>query len=236
MRTVRPQLKGRCNFCGATYTRLAMARHVEVCIGRWKGDQLETSGTREELLHLAVKGDNGRFTYWMYVQGNADMTLKDLDAFLRDTWLECCGHLSQFTISGVNYSIDPDPDTEDRSMKAKLGDVLRVGETFTHEYDFGTTTVLTLKVISTRQASAERRRRKIVALARNDSPQITCDVCDRRKATEVCAQCIWGGGKAWFCDNCAPKHRCVREVGEEMLRPVVNSPRVGLCGYTGHVE
>jgi len=33
----------------------------------------------------------------------------------------------------------------------------------------------------------------------------------------------------WLCDECAPKHKC----GEDMLLPVVNSPRVGKCGYTG---
>lgn len=235
MGIVGPELKGRCNFCGGTLTCAGMARHVKVCMGRWKGKPLKASlsGAREKLLDIQLKGDNGLFTYWMYIQGNADTTLKDLDAFLRDTWLECCGHLSQFTINGVNYSSNPDPDLGDRSMKAKLGDVLREGETFNHEYDFGTTTTLALKVISARQASAERRKRKIMTLARNDSPRITCNACNSEKATEVCSQCIWEGGKAWLCDNCAPKHKCAREDGEEMLLPVVNSPRVGLCSYTG---
>ena len=36
-------------------------------------------------------------------------------------------------------------------------------------------------------------------------------------------------GEGWVCDECAPKHKC----GEDMLLPVVNSPRVGMCGYTG---
>jgi hypothetical protein len=120
----------------------------------------------------------------------------------------------------------------DRSMKAKLGDVLREGEAFTHEYDFGTTTALDLKVEAARQASSERGRKKIMVLARNNSPQITCDACNNKKATDVCSRCLWEGRKAWLCDNCAPKHKCVREDGEELL-PVVNSPRVGICGYTG---
>lgn len=229
MRTVTPRLKGRCSFCGESLTCAAMARHLKVCRDRWKGKQPKTplSGPTEKLLDIAVKGDNGLFTYWMYIQAKADATLKELDTFLRDTWLECCGHLSQFTINGVDYSIHPEPDMGDRSMNAKLGDILREGETFTHEYDFGTTTALGLKVMSTRQASAERRKRKIIPLARNDSPQITCDACNSRKATDVCSQCIWEGGKAWLCENCAPRHKCVKEDGEGMLLPVVNSPRVG---------
>jgi len=89
-----------------------------------------------------------------------------------------------------------------------------------------------LKVEAARQASSERGRKKIMVLARNNSPQITCDACNNKKATDVCSRCLWEGRKAWLCDNCAPKHKCVRKDGEELL-PVVNSPRVGICGYTG---
>ena len=46
-----------------------------------------------------------------------------------------------------------------------------------------------------------------------------------------CAQCIYEGG-GWLCEACAKSHEC----GEEMLLPVVNSPRVGTWGYTGPAE
>lgn len=32
-----------------------------------------------------------------------------------------------------------------------------------------------------------------------------------------------------LCERCAEKHHC----GDEMWLPVVNSPRTGMCGYTG---
>ena len=232
---MRPQLKGKCRFCGESFSRAAMAIHVNICRDRWNGDRLKTpsSGAAERSFDVAVIGDSWLFTYWMYIQANEDTTLRELDAFLRDTWLECCGHLSQFTINEVNYSINPVPGTGDRSMKAKLGDVLREGAIFAHDYDFGTTTTLDLKVVSARQASSARGKRKIMVLARNDSPEIACDACKSKIATNVCSQCIREGRKAWLCDNCSPKHKCVREDGEEMLLPVVNSPRVGICGYTG---
>ena len=44
----------------------------------------------------------------------------------------------------------------------------------------------------------------------------------------VCTECVFDDG-GWLCETCAVKHEC----GEEMLLPVVNSPRVGMCGYTG---
>jgi hypothetical protein len=62
---------------------------------------------------------------------------------------------------------------------------------------------------------------------RNTPPLILCNVCGK-PATEVCAQCIYDG-EGWLCDDCAVEH----EGGEEMLLPVVNSSRVGMCAYTG---
>jgi len=35
---------------------------------------------------------------------------------------------------------------------------------------------------------------------------------------------------AFFCDAHADEHRCD---GEEAILPIVNSPRMGVCGYTG---
>jgi hypothetical protein len=33
----------------------------------------------------------------------------------------------------------------------------------------------------------------------------------------------------FFCDKCGKKHKS----HDEMFLPVVNSPRMGVCGYTG---
>ena len=52
--------------------------------------------------HIAVEG---RYDprYWMHLEMPMNLDLRALDRFLRDTWLECCGHLSAFCISGVTY-------------------------------------------------------------------------------------------------------------------------------------
>jgi hypothetical protein len=47
-------------------------------------------------------------------------------------------------------------------------------------------------------------------------------------ATAVCAQCLYES-KGFCCGAHAPDHDC----GEDMLLPVVNSPRMGVCGYSG---
>ncbi len=112
----------------------------------------------------------------------------------------------------------------DEGMDVALGKVLSVGAKFHHEYDFGTTTELTLKAISERRGKTSSK--SIRLLARNDPPLITCGSCGKA-ATKVCSQCDYSH-KSWLCDECAGEHEC----GEEMLLPVLNSPRIGMCAYT----
>jgi hypothetical protein len=147
--------------------------------------------------------------------------LKVLDKFLRGVWLECCGHLSAFEIDGVEYHSMPEGE---KGMHFKLSRVLNPGMEFYHTYDFGTSTELRLRVISERMG--ERGKEKVRVLARNDAPDIRCG-CGK-KAKWVCPVCFYEED-AWFCDDCAKEHEC----GEEMLLPVVNSPRCGVCGYEG---
>ncbi|MBI3469116.1 MAG: hypothetical protein HY000_39430 [Planctomycetes bacterium] len=112
----------------------------------------------------------------------------------------------------------------DEDMNVPLGGILRPDTKFYHEYDFGTTTELALRVMATREGKPPRQA--ITVLARNESPNIPC-ACGKR-ATQVCCCCAYEAS-GWVCDACASEHEC----GEEMLLPVVNSPRVGMCGYTG---
>ena len=110
-------------------------------------------------------------------------------------------------------------------MDMELYKVLAPGLKFFHEYDFGTTTELVLKVIAEHERAPGRNLIRL--LARNEPPQLLCIACGKI-ATRVCTQCIYEG-KGWLCDECAPEHEC----DEAMLLPIVNSPRVGMCAYGG---
>ncbi|MHB0868836.1 MAG: hypothetical protein ACYC5J_05210 [Chloroflexota bacterium] len=228
---IRRLSRGKCSYCGAGYTRAGMTRHLESC--KVRRAALEAlagprKGRRTKMLHLVVAG---RYLpeYWMHLEAPAGATLVDLDDFLRETWLECCGHLSAFTIDGRDYMSVLDEDfffeLDELDMEVALGKVLRLGTSFLHRYDFGTTTELALRVVSERMGHVEADLVRV--LARNDPPETACDSCGK-SAAWVCAQCIYDG-VGWLCDDCAGKHEC----GEGMLLPVVNSPRVGMCGYTG---
>ncbi len=230
-----PRSTGVCLMCGRTVGRASMARHVEAHLTEGAGPAAKGTRPRKTPpngFHISVDCPDAP-AFWLHLDAPARATLADLDACLRRTWLECCGHMSAFEIRGVRYETEPwESNLPVKGMESALGEVLAPGLAFTHEYDFGTPTVLRLRVVSMRTAGRRRRGgwRNIKPLARNDPPRPVCSACGAA-ATRVCPQCAFDGDP-WLCDGCAPDHEC----GEEMLLPFVNSPRCGVCGYTGELE
>jgi hypothetical protein len=160
----------------------------------------------------------------MHVAVPVTAPLSQLDHFLRHTWLECCGHLSAFDIGDQHYASDPRDGA--MSMKARLSQVLAVGMKFSYEYDYGSTTALVLEAVALHDQGTPKGA--VELLARNEAPQVSCRRCGSQPATQICTECEWNE-RGWLCQACAVAHEC----GDEMCLPVVNSPRVGVCGYTG---
>jgi hypothetical protein len=209
------KMEGTCSFCNGTFSKKGIKKHLDSCGERNK--HLSQLGERKSsaeatIMHFLVEG-SWNPQYWMHIEMPGAAKLGELDQFLRDTWVECCGHMSAFTIEG-----------EEPSMSSPLYKVVS-RKSFRYEYDFGSTTELKLKLLAQRKGKIGNPR--ISILARNIEPFIPCGNCGK-KATHVCSECRYDR-EGWLCDSCAAKHAC----GEEMLLPVVNSPRVGECGYTG---
>jgi hypothetical protein len=230
----RPISKGKCQLCEATVSKTAMTRHLATCLqdqeaaGQASG---KAAGQKTRLFHLVVEG-KGRPEYWLHLEVPARATLRDLDDFLRHIWLECCDHMSAFDLEGTRYSVClPKYDffgirSEDRDMQVPLEQVLHPGLKGSYEYDFGSTTMLTVKVLSERDG-LRAQTDAVRLLARNEPPLIPCGSCGK-PAAYVMVEEAWDPS-GWLCAKCARKHRC----DDEGSLPVVNSPRVGVCGYTG---
>ena len=179
----RQTSKGICTFCHGEFSKSAMTRHLETCEQRAiteakAGSKQKVQSTRK--LHLVVEGRDLPM-YWMHLEIPASSTLSTLDQFLRNTWLECCGHLSAFEIGGVRYAVDAgmydDCDMGEKSMRVRLEKVLSPGQTCSYEYDYGTMTELKLRVIS--EYEVETKGKAIQVLARNIPPVILCEVCGK---------------------------------------------------------
>lgn len=208
------QSSGTCALCDESFPKASARRHLTAC-------PLRTEGT-QRCLRLVVEGGP---RYWLHVEASVGSPLGDLDAFLRETWLECCGHLSEFEIEGKRYTAGP-PEAGERGMEVTLEAVLRPGLRFGHRYDFGSTTELSIKVLAELQGRGGNPSVRI--LVRNIPPLFPCMSC-QKPATLICTECCLDQNHGPLCASCGKRHRC----GEEMLRPLVNSPRAGVCGYSG---
>ena len=219
---------GTCSLCGKDFSRLFMTRHLITC--SLPGPKLlavspPAKQMSKRSFHLFVDARYAK-AYWMHLAVPVEAPLHVVDAFLRQIWLECCGHLSAFTIEGGRYSSEPMGEFEESGMGVRLSRILRPGMVFSYEYDFGSTTELTLKVLGLRDLEGPRGVVKL--LARNHPPAVACDRCGRQPATEICIECACED-QGWLCASCAEAHEC----SSEMRLPVVNSPRTGVCAYAG---
>jgi len=218
--------EGICRFCLKKYSGAGMGRHLAACKARQEKNALEIKKGRKKHKIYHIKITEYKW-YWLHIDIAASATLADLDVFLRGIWLECCGHMSAFTIRGVRYE-DQSPSDEfsfwdipSESMNTRLDAVLNVKDKFSYEYDFGSTTYLEGQVLGAREGYLGKN--KIRILARNNAYAFACDHCGK-PAVGTCAEC-----EEFVCDQCLESHAC----GEEMVLAVVNSPRMGVCGYGG---
>jgi len=221
--------KGTCKYCGKVYTKTHMVKHILACNQRQKAIVV-TENEKKACCFLLLISGTYRSQYWLVVDVKDTITLKDLDQFLRDIWLECCGHLSGFNIEGITYESHPEAymgyGIKAMGMDNKLIKVIEPGMSFQHEYDYGSTTTLTITVLDHYKAPAKRE--KVTVLSRNHPVQYVCDECEEKTATMICMECAYEG-YGFLCDDCQEGHEC----GEEMLSHLYNSPRSGVCGYEG---
>lgn len=219
---------GTCALCGYQSSKAGMTRHLKTCPGK---HDASGKGRAARLFHLRVESAESPL-YWLDLEIKASATLMQLDDFLRAIWLECCGHLSAFEIAGLQYSPDVDMAGDDffdpigdYGLNVKLAEVLEPGMSFSHEYDFGSTTYLKLSVKGEREGRIGRDSLRL--LARNDPPEWVCQICGK-PAAHIHTEELWDSDNPFYCEAPAEEH------GDDWaLLPVVNSPRMGVCGYTG---
>ena len=188
-----------------------MAAHLRKCAP----DRLGGKGRLPSQVLLLRVQASGPPMYWLDLAAPATAKLKYVDMRLRHVWLECCSHLSEFYRGRY----------DEVSMNARIGDVLGGAQSrLGYVYDFGSSTELTVSRSAVIEAPSPKG---VQIVARNEAPVWPCDVCEQ-PATAVCTECIYED-RGFLCPAHASEHEC----GEEMLLPVVNSPRMGVCAYTG---
>src|SRR5579872_1574038 len=122
---------GKCTQCRETYTSAKAKSHLIECIASsLTFSQLTTGG-----FLIRISGAEQLKLYWMFIALSKDASLGQLDRFLRDNWLECCGHLSEFTIGGHRYMSHTESGRPSQTMKNTIGQLLHPGLKFGYVYD-----------------------------------------------------------------------------------------------------
>lgn len=206
-------------------TRVGMARHLASCEARRRivAHPEVRDDSDSVQYHLQVQ-DAWRGDYWLHLEVNGSASLSHLDSYLRAIWLECCEHASQFSIGGWGG--------ERLGMTRKIGQVFRLPVELTHIYDFGTESVTLIKAVG-RRVGKPTGKRPIVLMARNSLPERVCQECGER-ASSLCIECAAEYNRSGLLCPVHVESHPHEDYGEPV--PVVNSPRLGLCGYTGPAE
>jgi hypothetical protein len=208
--SARSTNSGFCALCGQRATKTKMMAHIEAC-----DTAHDEIGQPQPLIVLRFAAV-GQPRYWLIIEAKADAPLRQVDKLLRQLWLECCGHMSAFRVGRRELAMTTATSIAFAGAASKVD----------YEYDFGSTTALTGELVGKRQGSIGRASVRL--LARNEPILWPCDECEA-PATTVCPYCI-DSGDGRFCDAHADAHE---HADEEVYLPVVNSPRMGVCGYTG---
>jgi hypothetical protein len=215
---------GLCLYCSAEVTRTTAPAHLRECSER-KAALKSTANKRQSVYQAEVYYLRAEATYlpefWLDLEVRGDAQLQDLDDYLRAIWLECCGHMSAFTLGGWG--------TPQLAKEGFVGDVFRHRAKIMHVYDFGTESWTTLKRLSVRQGQPATLR-PISLMVRNQLPEVVCLECGA-PAQWLCSECVVEEDRMGFL--CARHRKTHPHDNYGAPLKVVNSPRLGLCGYMG---
>jgi hypothetical protein len=163
---------------------------------------------------------------------------------LRPLLTQLASSLQQGTLAQDLEDLVEEEEEDEGGMQSSLEEVLKVGERFSYVYDFGSSSTLSLRVIDEREGimpmehEAELEEDEefeededvtsIFIMARNEPPALVCHICGQPATHVPSASEYTSLAETALCDV----HTRTSEYPDDLL-PIVNSPRTGICGYTG---
>jgi hypothetical protein len=120
--------EGRCLYCSEMVSQRSIVAHLKKHLQKI---EKENPSTKQTAFLISIKDAE----MFLQVLIKGDATFEVLDNFLRDIWTECCGHLSSFYTQNGEIS-----------FTKKMKDVLEPKLKLNYDYDFGSTTNVSLQV------------------------------------------------------------------------------------------
>ncbi len=116
--------KGTCAFCKAELAKPQMPQHLKSCKARRATTAAPSQEQKTRLFHIVAE-DQYLPEYWLHFEIPTSASLWAVDRFLKALWIEDLEHLSDFTISGTDYSTEyPEdffPGEEEAAPEAEAG-------------------------------------------------------------------------------------------------------------------
>ena len=214
--------EGQCAYCKEMVAQKEMSKHLAAHLKKMSAEK----PSRDKSFHIRV--ESGPYFINLLIDSAAPLSF--LDEYLRAIWLECCGHMSSLMDKSKKYVFDDDDDNFGEDMAQGVSQLFKKGQKLQFDYDMGSTTSLDIKVLDEYNVLA---REGTELLSRNEPLKILCDVCNQKPAFKICTAHDWGE-PALFCKSCGTKHKkeC-EDFADYAAMPIVNSPRMGVCGYEG---
>jgi hypothetical protein len=204
---------GKCLFCNQVFDQDEIGKHLAMHLSQMEKE--DHTKITKSFHHIKVEAEE----MFLHILVNSKSEMKVIDNFLKDIWLDCCGHMSNF--GHKNFKI---------RMSNSIADVFVPKIKIYHDYDYGSTTRIDLKTVKN---YALHLKENLILLSRNEPLKLICSICKKKPAVCLCTTCNWEED-TFFCEPCAVKHEETCEDFEDYARmPVVNSPRMGVCGYEG---
>lgn len=206
--------EGKCLFCNKLFPQKQIGKHLATHLAIIEKE--DSTKTSETYCHIMVEWD----VMFLYLLVKGRVTMEKIDTFLQDIWLDCCGHMSNFGQKNLRIP-----------MSQKVMDIFETKVKIHHIYDYGDTTRVFLKGIKNYQLNFKEN---IILLSRNEPLKWICAKCGKQPAVNICIECNWD----FYCESCSTQHENECEAFIDYAQmPVVNSPRMGVCGYTGgHID
>lgn len=241
--------EGRCLYCNEVFSKQTIHRHLQKHL---KEKTKDNKLGKSFLIKVESNPKWEKDPYFLSLWVDSKTAMEDIDILLRKIWLECCGHLSDFShpkqknrqsiwdifeaqqllMKGKKAAYEKmmEDVNGEISMGRKAHAVLSKGIKIDYQYDYGSTTELQLAVVDELPIVADQ---PIVLLSRNEPLKIICHNCGKAPAIQMCTVCS-GYDNSFFCKKCAAKHaKSCDDFADYAAMPVVNSPRMGVCGYDG---
>ena len=243
----------RCYLCGQDLPRQRTKLHLQRCIPRTTGARalLRNSHQNNEHTGIHLLAHNPPYRLDLAVDNSS--TLQDLDQFLRNVWMECCQHISQFvrelpgawsknrTIYTSDFQRSGPPLISQAITEETFHNLAVPTKTLMpsklpikYEYDLGDTTNLTLVNLGyflglpdLVPSLQEHDTQNIRTIARNLMPEL-CWTCGEQAA--LCAVYDYPQQENPEPDfDWSPTWYCNNcAPADQRFRKLVNSPRDGL--------